>query len=127
MVAVGNVGEYLTSKADGNTYLTRDGGISWKEVRKGPHMWEYGDQGSIIVLVDEMNPTDRVHYTLDEGKTWEEHVFSDEKVRVFDITTVPSDTSRKFILWAKGNRDKISTISLDFSGLSDKECKLQFV
>lgn len=125
MVAVGNVGEYLTSKADSNTYLTRDGGITWKEVKKGPYMWEYGDQGSIIVLVEENNPTNKIYYTLDEGETWEEHVFDDDKIHIEDITTVPSDTSRKFILWGKPERGaKITTISIDFSGLTDKICKL---
>jgi oligoendopeptidase F len=39
VVATGNVGEYLTSSADEvNTYLTRDGGISWIEVAKGNYI-----------------------------------------------------------------------------------------
>lgn len=125
LVGVGNVGEYLTSKSDGNTYITRDGGVTWKEIRKGSYMWEYGDQGSIILIVDEDDPTDIVYYTLDEGETWNEYKFGD-KMHVTDITTIPSDTSRKFLLWGNpvGKGGKAITVQIDFTGLTDKQCQL---
>lgn len=124
LVGVGNVGEYLTSKIEGNTYLTRDGGITWKEIRKGSYMWEYGDQGSIIVLVDENEPTNTVFYTLDEGENWHEYDFG-EKIYVSDITTIPSDTSRKFLLWGLvvGQGGKATTVQIDFTHFTDKKCK----
>jgi hypothetical protein len=34
MMAVGNVGASLSEYTDGNTYLTRDGGLSWTEIRQ---------------------------------------------------------------------------------------------
>ena len=119
------MGEHLTSKSDGNTYLTRDGGITWNEIRKGSYMWEYGDQGSIITIVDEDDPTDTLYYTLDEGETWNEYKFGD-KMHVRDITTIPSDTSRKFLLWGNpvGKGEKAVTVQVDFTGLTDKQCKL---
>lgn len=122
MVGVGNVGESLTSKREGNTYITRDGGITWFEIRKGSYMWEYGDQGSIIVIVDEVNPTNSIYYTLDEGRSWNEYNFGD-KVKVNDITTIPSDTSRKFLLWGINGKEKAVTVQIDFTGLTDKQCK----
>lgn len=127
MMGIGNVGKTLTGYADGNTFLTTDGGITWKEVKKGQYMWEYGDQGSIIVIVDVMGATNKVHYTLDEGANWHEYVFadSDEKIVVTDISTLPSDTSRKFLLWGKreGKGDNFWTIQLDFTGVTDVQCK----
>src|ERR1700743_2128961 len=77
MLAVGNVGSELTPIKDGDTFLTRDGGITWKEVHKGAYMWEYGDQGSIIVVVETNTPTKTILYTLDEGENWEPYTFSD--------------------------------------------------
>ena len=54
MLAVGNVGESLVAYADSDTFLTRDGGFTWEEVHKDAHIWEYGDQGSILLLVNEI-------------------------------------------------------------------------
>ncbi len=45
------MGEYLShDRADIATYLSRDGGLEWKELRKEPSMYEFGDQGGILVL-----------------------------------------------------------------------------
>src|SRR5438034_7478648 len=53
MIGTGNVGEYLTSKVEADTFITWDGGLEWRQVKKGNYVWEYGDQGSIIVIVPE--------------------------------------------------------------------------
>ncbi|EME89230.1 uncharacterized protein MYCFIDRAFT_55669 [Pseudocercospora fijiensis CIRAD86] len=124
MIGTGNVGEYLEYKKDADTFITRDGGLSWEVIAKGNWMWEYGDQGSIIVIVKENEVTDRVRYSLDEGQTWKEYRFGKE-MTVTDISTVPSDTSRNFLLWGRiGN--KVATVNLDFSGLKERsrQCKI---
>lgn len=66
--------------------------------QKGYYMWEFGDQGSIIVIVNGRDNTNVVHYTLDEGDTWNDYKFSEEMMRIEDITTVLSDSSQKFLL-----------------------------
>lgn len=123
MVGVGNVGEYLGAYREADTFITTDGGVSWKEAKKGTYMWEYGDQGSIVVIVKENAPTNVVYYSLDEGATWKEYKFSEEQITIDDLTTVPSDTSRNFLLWGRSD-DGITTINLDFSGLTDRQCNL---
>ena len=124
MMGVGNVGEQLTRKGDADTFITQDGGVTWISVMKGTYMWEYGDQGSIIVIVEEEVPTTSVFYTLNEGESWIEYPFSETPFTVAAISTVPSDKSRNFILWGKASGTKIATINLDFTGLTDKQCKL---
>lgn len=125
MLGTGNVGEYLGFKKDANTFATRDGGLTWKPVAPGTWQWEFGDQGSIIVIVKDAEPTDFVLYSLDEGVTWIEYKFSDTAMDVEDITTVPSDTSRNFLLWGKIKGD-LKVVNLDFSGLEERSelCKL---
>ncbi len=123
MLAVGNVGGRLESFDKSDTYLTKDGGISWQMVKRGSYMWEYGDQGSIIVLVSDREPTNVVYYTHDEGITWDEYKFSEPKLNVYDITTLPSDNSRNFLLWTNDG-DELKTINLDYTGLTDRQCKL---
>ena len=130
MMAVGNVGEYLLSKSDDatDTFITRDAGISWHSVKKGSHLWEYGDQGSIIVIVPESTPTKVVFYSLDEGATWKEYEFSpDIEMQIDSITTVPSDNSLNFLLWGRdiGAKKGIATVNLDFSGLAARQKKCE--
>ncbi|KAK7203460.1 hypothetical protein BZA70DRAFT_282547 [Myxozyma melibiosi] len=127
MIGVGNVGPQLTTYGEGNTYLTRDAGLTWAEIKKGTFMWEYGDQGSIIVLVASPVPTNTLQYTFDEGSTWQELQFNDELVTVADISTVPSDTSRKFLIHAHPQAsygDKTLMIHVDFTGTTATKCKI---
>lgn len=122
---VGNVGESLSSRADASTFFSRDGGISWKEVKKGDCLWEFGDGGSILVLVDAGKPTREILFSTDEGDTWETYQFSEKEVSVMDLSTVPSDTSKNFLIWGtEAASDKLVTINLDFSGLRDRTCNL---
>ncbi|KAK4688992.1 hypothetical protein P7C73_g1101, partial [Tremellales sp. Uapishka_1] len=124
MLAVGNVGEELAPYTESDIFLTRDGGFTWEEVHKDAHMWEFGDSGSVIVLVNDEEPTDHVLYSTDEGLSWNEYSFGDT-IRVKTIQTVPMDTSRRFIL--VGNRpneiEKSVMVYLDFSAITQQKCE----
>lgn len=127
MLAVGNVGDYLSPLHDGNTFFTKDGGITWKEIKKGAYMWEFGDQGSVIVVVNGRDNTNVVYYSLDEGTTWEEYKFSEDLVRVEDIATVPSDSSLKFLIVGRpplSRGERSLTVQLDFSKIYSRNCVL---
>ncbi|RAR10169.1 signal sequence binding protein [Stemphylium lycopersici] len=125
MLAVGNVGPELSTFGEANTFMTTDAGITWKEVKKGTYAWEFGDQGSVIVIVRRGEDTDHVYYSLDSGEKWNLYKFSDHKIRVDAITTVPSDTSLNFLLWGKDSKELVA-VNLDFSGLPEfrEPCKL---
>lgn len=128
MLAVGNVGTSLAPYAEGDTFFSRDAGFTWEEVRKGPHVWEWGDSGSILVMVNDKEPTDHVLFSTNEGKEWREYQFSDEKVRVRSIVTVPSDTSRRFLLMGSYARSSSSVaVHLDFTELVSKQCEYHFI
>lgn len=53
-LAIGSVGTHLDEK-DLNTYLTVDGGITWKEVQKGPYLFDISDLGGLIVLAKDQD------------------------------------------------------------------------
>ena len=124
MFGTGGVSEYLEAGVS-DTFMSSDAGLNWKQVKKGKYMWEYGDQGSIVVLVaeHESEPTKEIFYSLDEGDTWTPFEFSAKPMHVAELSTVPSDNSRNFLLWGRIG-DKLTTINLDFSGLTDRQCKL---
>ena len=123
MLAVGNVGAELAPYVDSDIFLTRDGGFTWEEVHKDAHMWEFGDSGSIIVLVNDEEATDHVIYSMDEGLTWSEYVF-EQTIRVRTIQTVPMDTSRRFIILGTrpSEPEKSILVHLDFSAITQKKC-----
>lgn len=124
MMAVGNVGETLASYTDCDVFLTRDGGKVWEEVHKDAHLWEFGDSGSVLVLVNDEGPTDHVIYSTDEGLSWNEYAFG-QRLRVASIQTVPTDTSRKFMLigTVPGETEKSVIVHLDFSQITQRKCK----
>lgn len=128
MMAVGNVGEALAPYTDSDTFLSRDAGFTWEEVHKDAHLWEFGDSGAVIVIVNDEEPTDHVLFTTNEGIDWRQYTFTQEKVRVRQIVTVPEDTSRKFILLGHSPRSTSEAIAiqLDFSSLTTKKCMYPF-
>ncbi|KAH8194935.1 hypothetical protein TruAng_010900 [Truncatella angustata] len=121
MFGLGNVGAVLGDAKDADTFMTTDAGISWNMVKKGRWTWSFGDQGSIILLVQRDTRTKSISYTLDEGKSWKDYVFSDSEVVVTDITTLRSGASRNFLLWGHEG-DSLFTVNIDFSGLTSQEC-----
>jgi hypothetical protein len=123
MLGVGNVGEYLGPYAEADTFVTSNGGINWLPAKKGSYMWEFGDQGSVIVLVKEKTPVGILYYSRDEGQTWQEYKFAESSLQIDDITTLPSDNSRNFLLWGRTDEGLV-TINIDFTGLTDRQCDL---
>ncbi|KAI8847958.1 hypothetical protein BC829DRAFT_395110 [Chytridium lagenaria] len=93
MVGVGNY-------TDGDVFLTRDAGRTWKEIAKEAHMIEIGDRGGVIVLVNDEEPTDEVKYTLDQGVTV-------RSIRVTNIISEPYGSTSSFVVFGTikgGNR-----------------------
>ncbi|KAJ7493393.1 vacuolar protein sorting/targeting protein 10 [Mycena galericulata] len=125
IMAVGNVGESLAPYEQSDTFLSRDAGFTWEEVHKDAHLWEFGDSGSILVMANDEEPTDHVLFSTDEGLNWQEYQFTDEKMRVQSIVTVPSDTSRRFILIGSLPHNPGSiAVHVDFSSLTSQQCVL---
>lgn len=126
LIGVGSVGEYLEHYSQSSTFLSRDGGITWKEIMDGVNMWEYGDRGTILVLVNGKDETDKINYSLDEGETWKEYKFADEPIKVLDLATAPSDSSRKFIVFGSKRSDRHHTLSysIDFTNVHQRQCQL---
>lgn len=125
LFGVGNVGEYL-GDGDLATYMSLDAGLSWKEVVKGQHMWEFGDQGSVLVLTDQLKETNTLMYSTNGGDDWQEFKFADKKVFILDLATVQSDTSLKFVIFGSEKQDLHTTYaySIDFTKYFDRQCQL---
>jgi hypothetical protein len=53
LIGTGNLGYFLNNKANKtNTYLSRDGGLTWFEIKKGSHIYEVADHGALILMAN---------------------------------------------------------------------------
>ncbi|KAJ3264049.1 vacuolar protein sorting/targeting protein PEP1 [Chytriomyces hyalinus] len=132
MIGVGNVGAHLSAKNDGDTFLTRDAGLTWVEIAKEAHLYEFGDQGGIILLANDEVAVDELKYSLNHGKSFSTikigtHV-NGGKLRVTHIFTEPYGASSSFVVYGKitgGSSDHTyAAIQLDFTKVWSRECKL---
>ncbi|CAD8167582.1 unnamed protein product [Paramecium pentaurelia] len=126
-IGVGNTGLYLTQKDhEVNTYLTRDGGHQWFEIRKGSHMYEIGDRGGLIVMGQDDKPINKVIYSWDQGFSWEEVKISEKEFEILNIVTEPSNMEQKFILYGQSrsqeNQLKGYVVALNFQTLHQRVC-----
>jgi hypothetical protein len=69
-MGVGSVGKALAPYEECNTYMSTDAGLTWSMVHEGAYQYEFGDSGSVIVIVDDEKPTDSIMYSTDMGRTW---------------------------------------------------------
>ena len=69
IMAVGNIGTKLERNMIDrmNTYLSRDGGLTWTEVMRGSHIYEIGDHGGLIVAAPNTAKTTEIMYSFNEG------------------------------------------------------------
>jgi hypothetical protein len=100
-MATGNVGGELERvHVDRiNTYLSRDGGLNWDEVMKGPHIYEFGDHGGLIVAAVNNAPTKEVLYTFNEGKHWHSVEISKVPIDITNIIIEPRSISQQFVVY----------------------------
>lgn len=123
IMGTGNVGAYLRFEPDQiNTYLSRNGGLTWVEAHKGAFIYEFGDHGGLLVMADDIRKTKQVVFSWNEGQSWYDFELSEYPVEVDNIVTEPNSTSTKFLLY--GTRGDAGVVyHLDFDALGQPLCK----
>ena len=137
ILAVGNIGTKLDKQVNDkmNTYLSRDGGLNWAEVRKGPYIYELGDHGGLIVMAKHNDPTMEVIYSFNEGNTWHDLQISQTPIDITNIIIEPFSISQEFVIYGSVassasnpsdgsfTQNKGIIITLDFKNLHEPQCK----
>jgi Sortilin, neurotensin receptor 3,/Sortilin, neurotensin receptor 3, C-terminal len=128
-MGVGSIGPVLRPYDDSNTFLSTDAGVTWTMVLREAHKYEFGDQGGIIVAVNDEEIVDFVSYSTDLGNTWyacspplypfcslmqladsfESQLYRKRlslgvNIRARGLSTVQDSTSQKFILLGQLSR-----------------------
>ncbi|KAH8104337.1 hypothetical protein DFH11DRAFT_1733918 [Phellopilus nigrolimitatus] len=127
VLAVDSVRSYLNLYEECDTFLSTDAGLHWTMVSKDANKYEFGDQGSIMVLVNDEDGVDEVRYSSDLGRTWKSLKLQ-YRIRARALTTVPDSTSQKFMLVGQlARKDQTGSgrfvvIFLDFASTRSRQC-----
>jgi len=121
-MGVGNDGLTLKPYEECDFYVSFDAGLSWRKARDGPHQYEFGDQGGILVAVPDRDGAHSIFYSYDYGTTWRELDLGQDFHPVF-LTTMPDSTSDKFTLLGK-KKEGYVLFSLNFEGTRSRKCNL---
>lgn len=125
IMGTGNVGSYLRSeKEEVNTYLSRDGGLTWIEAHKGAFIYEMGDHGGLLVMADDTRKTNQVVFSWNEGQSWYDFELGSAPLFVDNIVIEPNSSSVEFLLYGKRENDNAGVLfHLDFAALNQQKCK----
>eukprot|EP00927_Polykrikos_kofoidii_P066198 TRINITY_DN61841_c0_g1_i1.p1 TRINITY_DN61841_c0_g1~~TRINITY_DN61841_c0_g1_i1.p1 ORF type:complete len:870 (-),score=172.66 TRINITY_DN61841_c0_g1_i1:108-2717(-) len=122
IMGTGNVGPHLRYEPDQvNTYISRDGGLTWSECHKGAFIYEFGDHGGLVVMANDIRKTKQVVFSWNEGQSWYDFEVTEFPLEVDNIVTEPNSTSTKFLMY--GSRGDAGVIHhLDFDALGQPLC-----
>jgi len=124
IMGTGNVGPALRFEPEeANTFLSRDGGLTWMEAHKGAYIYEFGDHGGIIVMANDLQKTVEVVFTWNEGQSWYDFKVSKQAFEVDNIITEPNLTSTSFIMFG-AREDGVGVLYyMKFDALQFPRCK----
>jgi len=123
IIGSGNVGEFLSFERDEvRTYFSRDGGVTWKEIHSGPSIYEFADDGGVLVLAPFGEMTNTIYYSLDEATTpLVAYQLPVAPLDIDNIFTEPSATGMKVVI--SGTRSGVGyLIGVDFSAVFSRNC-----
>ncbi len=124
MVGTGNVGSTLSNDVR-NTYITRDGGVNWFQLKNYSMSFEFGDRGALMVAASSAGETNTLLYSWNAGKQFVECQMTTLPFTVDNII-VSNSSSQDF--WVHGTRSKKDgtkegvIVFVDFSGLNERAC-----
>ncbi|XP_050441242.1 sortilin-related receptor-like isoform X2 [Adelges cooleyi] len=101
IMATGVVGKSL--KGNPGVFVSRDAGLTWRQVLKEMHFYNMGDHGGALVAVryykSEKEETSQILYSTDEGETWLEQNFTNSKIKVYELMTEPGENTTVFTMF----------------------------
>ena len=100
VLGTGNLGAKLTDNDSQKAlFISRDGGLNWKTIRMGVHIYEIGDHGALIVIARKGVATNFIEFSWDEGETWDSLTISDREIFVDNIIIEPNSISQQFMVY----------------------------
>jgi len=125
IMGTGNVGPYLSYDVnDTNTYVSRDGGLTWMEAHKGVYIYEFGNYGGLLMMADWLQATQTTIFSWNEGESWWKIRLSDKPMMVTNILTEPWAKTTNFVVFGKiKDSAKGLLYHVDFDAMQKRTCK----
>ncbi|OLY85799.1 Vacuolar protein sorting/targeting protein 10 [Smittium mucronatum] len=123
LVGVGSVGSKLAEFVESDTFLSIDGGFTWKMIHEDAHMYEIVGSGSSIVLINDEGPISSLIYSVDRGESWNTHDFG-VKFRVKSVISDFFSSSQFIIVTGTILSSKKSVVFSVNLNIWDKKCNI---
>lgn len=124
ILAVGNTGPSLSRAI--NTYISNDGGLSWRKAFSGDKHINILDHGGVLVAAHAPDQAtyDSVSFSVDRGLTWID-VDIGQKLVFAALLVEPGESSTMALLWGypRTASGQWTIVALNFrAALSQREC-----
>jgi len=119
VIGNGNVGEFLSSDPNQvGTFLSNNGGITWKELAKGPTIYEIADHGGVVVWAEINRPTNKIWYTLNFGEELKS-ITLEKSINVWNIISETYLNGTSFLII---DNNYTTVMHIDFKSEFGREC-----
>jgi len=124
IMAMGTVGTSLKGKP--GVFLSRDAGLTWRQVFRDYYFFNAGDHGGILVAVKYFKSngeTRELLYSTDEGESWYKHNFHVEDLRIYGLMTEPGENTTIFTMFGSATgRHQWLIVKVDLSKAFGYNC-----
>lgn len=124
IMASGVIGKSL--KGHPGVFISRDAGLTWKQILKNYHFFNMGDHGGILVAVKyfkSKGETREILYSTDEGDKWLNYSFHSADLKVYGLMTEPNSNSTIFTLFgSEVNEHRWLIIKIDLKNAFTSNC-----
>lgn len=100
IMASGVIGRHM--KGHYGVFISRDAGLTWKQILKGYHFFNLGDHGGILVAIKYFKTkgeTRELLYSTDEGEKWHRLDIHSKDLKVYGLMTEPNTNSTSFTVF----------------------------
>jgi len=114
-------GPYIQSTSDIAVYFSRDAGWTWEYITNGSYTYEIGNRGAILLMTLDIQLTNEMRFSIDEGLNWTKCLMCNTTFDVDDIVSDPRMSSGVFLVY--GKRDgKGVIVQADFADVHEFDC-----
>lgn len=124
IMASGVVGKSL--KGHPGVFISRDAGLTWKQILKNYYFFNMGDHGGILVAVKYFKSKGETHeilYSTDEGEKWIPYPFHSTHLKVYGLMIEPNTNTTIFTLFGSEPAEhKWLIIKVDLKNAFSSNC-----
>uniref|UniRef100_A0AAY4DML3 PKD domain-containing protein n=1 Tax=Denticeps clupeoides TaxID=299321 RepID=A0AAY4DML3_9TELE len=125
IVATGNIGSELSYQNVG-MFISSDAGNTWRQVRifeEEHRVWFLEEGGALVAIIQATVPISHLWISLDEGRHWQQHVFSPSPLFVDGILMDQDLQHHVIMLFGHFSyRSEWQLIKVDYRGLFSRQC-----